>query len=140
MSDYVVQMKGIVKSYGRNEVLHGVDFLLEKGSIHALLGENGTGKTTLMNILTGSSRKQREITVDQRVMQVDGTAVEQASEIAFIHQELALINDLNVFENLFLGCEIKKQGKLQKKAMYEKSKEILELMDINWIQRPWYLI
>ena len=132
MSDYVVQMKGIEKSYGKNEVLHGVDFLLEKGSIHALLGENGTGKTTLMNILTGIIPGNKgEIAVDGRIMQVNGSAVEQSSEIAFIHQELALINDLNVFENLFLGCEIKKSGKLAKKPMYEKAKEILDMMDIN---------
>ena len=88
MSDYVVQMKGIEKSYGKNEVLHGVDFLLEKGSIHALLGENGTGKTTLMNILTGIIPGNKgEIAVEGRIMHVNGSAVEQSSEIAFIHQE-----------------------------------------------------
>jgi len=49
----IVEMKGIKKSFDRNQVLHGVDFTLKKRSIHALLGENGTGKTTLMNILGG---------------------------------------------------------------------------------------
>ncbi|MDD3362727.1 MAG: sugar ABC transporter ATP-binding protein [Hespellia sp.] len=122
MSDYIVNMQGIEKSFGSNQVLHGVDFLLKQGSIHALLGENGTGKTTLMNILTGIlSKDGGNITVDDK----------ENNCIAFIHQELTLVNDLNVYENLFLGCELKKQGHLDKRSMYEKATEILMKMEIE---------
>lgn len=132
MNDYIVQMEGIKKSYGKNEVLHGVDFSLEKGSIHALLGENGTGKTTLMNILAGViPGNEGKVNVNGTVDNVAGTTLTMSSDIAFIHQELALINDLNVFENLFLGCEIKKHGRLDKKVMYEKAKNILTMMEID---------
>ena len=132
MSDYVVQMLGIEKSYGKNKVLHGVDVSLEKGSIHALLGENGTGKSTLMNILAGVIPGNKgEVTVNGVTDRVDGTTLKMNSDIAFIHQELALINDLNVFENLFLGCEIKKHGRLDKKAMYAKAKETLDAMEVD---------
>lgn len=53
MPELIVQMSAIRKSFGGNEVLKGVDFALERGTIHALLGENGSGKSTLMNILSG---------------------------------------------------------------------------------------
>lgn len=122
MNDYIVKMNGIEKSFGSNKVLHGVDFSLKRGSIHALLGENGTGKTTLMNILGGVLPKDSgRITIDD----------EENNHIAFIHQELTLINDLNVYENLFLGCELKKGGRLDKKAMYEQSADILKRMEID---------
>lgn len=132
MSNYMIQMKSIEKSYGNNEVLHGVDFCLEEGSIHALLGENGTGKTTLMNILAGIIPGDKgSICIDGKEMAVNGGAVEKNPNIAFIHQELALINDLNVFENLFLGCEISHGGRLVKKLMHEKAKETLKSMEVD---------
>lgn len=132
MNDYIVQMKGIEKSYGENEVLHGVDFSLKKGSIHALLGENGTGKTTLMNILAGViPGNAGEVTVNGKHDTVKDKVLAMNSEIAFIHQELALINDLNIFENLFLGSEVKQGVKLNKKKMYEESQKILHSMEIE---------
>ena len=93
MNDYIIQMEGIEKSYGRNQVLHDVDFNLKRGSIHALLGENGTGKTTLMNILAGVIPGDKgKVTIDETAREVEGTALTMDSRIAFIHQELALIN------------------------------------------------
>ncbi|PWL42921.1 MAG: ABC transporter, partial [Clostridiales bacterium] len=128
----VVEMKGIEKSFDRNQVLHGVDFTLKKGSIHALLGENGTGKTTLMNILGGVLPRDggrvfihgEEITITSPHM-----AAEQG--IAFIHQELTLVNDMNIYENLFLGCEIKHGIVVGRKEMAKKAAEILSLMQVN---------
>lgn len=132
MSDYIIEMNGIEKSFGTNCVLHSVDFSLQKGSIHALLGENGTGKTTLMNILGGV------IPGDAGLITLNGNSIKteeymntRRDEIAFIHQELTLINDLNIYENLFLGCELKKGGRLDKKRMYEESSEILKRMKID---------
>ncbi len=130
MDKHIVKMKNITKSFSGNRVLHGVDFELEKGSIHALLGENGTGKTTLMNILGGViPGDDGHITIGNLEKEVY-SAFGRNHSIAFIHQELTLINDLSVCENLFLGCERKKNGLLDKKTMYQKSKEILEKMEI----------
>ncbi|ONI45212.1 ABC transporter [Candidatus Epulonipiscium fishelsonii] len=114
-------MKNIKKSFGNNLVLKGIDLKLESGSIHALLGENGTGKSTLMNILSG-------------ILPYDeGEIITEIpkNKIAFIHQELALVDDLNIMENLFLGHEIKKTMFLDKQSMYIKSEEILKRMDIT---------
>ncbi len=129
MNEHIVKMKNITKSFGGNRVLHGVDFELTKGSIHALLGENGTGKTTLMNILGGViSGDDGHISISDIENAVSAHCKNNC--IAFIHQELTLINDLNVCENLFLGNEIKKGGLLDKKTMYQRSKEILDKMEI----------
>ncbi|GGA65449.1 sugar ABC transporter ATP-binding protein [Ornithinibacillus halotolerans] len=128
-----IEMKNIRKSFGSNDVLKDVSFSLEGGEICALLGENGAGKSTLMNILGGV------IPMDKGAILVDGEEVDfptpvQSMEagIAFIHQELNLINDLPIYENMFLGREIrKKRGSLDLKQMYDKTKEIFEQMNID---------
>lgn len=130
MFDYIVDMKGIRKSFGANNVLKGVDFKLKPGSIHALLGENGTGKSTLMNILSGI------LSFDDGKIVICGEEVNPYSSkknlgIAFIHQELALVNDLSIMENMFLGKEEKNKLFLNKKTMIEKTDEILKKMGIE---------
>ena len=128
-----LSMKGIVKSFGANDVLKSVDFHLNEGEICALLGENGAGKSTLMNILGGV------LPADKGTIELDGKSVSFATPaqslnagIAFIHQELNLINDLPVYENMFIGREIKKKnGFLDHAAMYQKTKELFEKMEID---------
>ena len=126
-------MKGIVKSFGANDVLKAVDFHLGEGEICALLGENGAGKSTLMNILGGV------LPADKGVIELDGKPVVFANPaqslgagIAFIHQELNLINDLPVYENMFIGRELKtKFGFVDHAAMYRKTKELFEKMELD---------
>ena len=127
-----VEMKAIKKSFGANYVLKEVDFVLEKGTIHALLGENGAGKSTLMNILGNIIQK------DEGRIFIDGVEINPLRDqkligrkIGFIHQELSLVNDLNIFENLFLGSEIKSGFLLNKKAMAQKSEEVLKRMGVD---------
>lgn len=132
MPDFVVEMKSIEKSFNKNKVLHGVDFSLEKGSIHALLGENGTGKSTLMNILGGVlSCDKGDVFIEGKKITSNNPSVSKQLGIAFIHQELTLVNDLMIYENLFLGREYKKHFMLDRQTMAEKSAEILKQMDIN---------
>ncbi len=128
-----LSMKGIVKSFGANDVLKAVDFNLHEGEICALLGENGAGKSTLMNILGGV------LPADKGVIELDGKPVVFANPaqslnagIAFIHQELNLINDLPVYENMFIGREIKKKsGFLDHAAMLSKTKSLFEKMELD---------
>ena len=128
-----LSMKGIVKSFGANEVLRQVDFSLEAGEICALLGENGAGKSTLMNVLGGV------LAPDAGVIELDGKAVSFPSPaqslnagIAFIHQELNLINDLPVYENMFIGREIKKRGGLiDHKEELKQTRALFERMEID---------
>ncbi|WP_283584232.1 sugar ABC transporter ATP-binding protein [Limosilactobacillus difficilis] len=116
----ILQMKGIKKSFGHNTVLRDVDLTIHRGSIHALLGENGTGKSTLMNILTG-------------LIPDDGGEIvlTKGVKITFIHQELSLVNDLTVYENLFLGHEIIKHGFMDRKTMIQQSKAALNRIGVR---------
>ncbi|MCI6588356.1 MAG: sugar ABC transporter ATP-binding protein [Clostridiales bacterium] len=126
-------MKGIVKSFGANDVLKSVDFHLNEGEICALLGENGAGKSTLMNILGGVLPADRgTIELDGRPVTFANPAQSLNAGIAFIHQELNLINDLPVYENMFIGRELKKKsGFLDHAAMYQQTKALFEKMEID---------
>ena len=128
-----LEMKGITKSFGANDVLHGIDFSLSGGEICALLGENGAGKSTLMNILGGV------LQADQGTISIDGQKVEFATPldslnagIGFIHQELNLINDLAVYENMFISREIKKKnGLLDIGAMCEQTRRVFGRIEVD---------
>ena len=132
MGEHIIEMTAIRKSYGVNEVLHGVDFHLKQGDIHALLGENGTGKSTLMNVLAGViPGNEGTVVINGKQTELNNSFVPASSDIGFIHQELALVNHLNVFENMFIGKEEKHGIKLNKKAMAARAKEILNTMDVD---------
>ncbi len=128
-----LEMTGISKSFGANLVLDKVSFSLCSGEITALLGENGAGKSTLMNILGGV------LPCDCGRIEIDGKEVSFSNPresldagIAFIHQELNLINDLAIYENLFIGREIRNRwGILDKKSMIEKTEEVFSRMGLT---------
>lgn len=128
-----IEMKEIRKSFGSHEVLKGVSLTLDGGDICALLGENGAGKSTLMNILGGV------IQMDSGSIEIDGIEVSfhtpsqsQMAGIAFIHQELNLINDLPIYENMFLGRELKtKRGSLDLERMLRETEKIFKEMDVD---------
>ncbi|MDO4740192.1 MAG: sugar ABC transporter ATP-binding protein [Eubacteriales bacterium] len=128
-----LSMRQIVKSFDANRVLKGVDFSVGNGEIRALIGENGAGKSTLMNILGGVLQADSgtiEIDGQERKFLVPRDSIDAG--IAFIHQELNLINDLNIFENLFIGRELrKKNGFLDKAEMARQTKEVLSRLEID---------
>ncbi len=128
-----IEMTGIMKSFGTNQVLNNAGFFLRDGEVHALMGENGAGKSTLMKILTGV------YTRDGGIVKVNGQEVHysnpqeaEAAGIVFIYQELNVMFDLTVEENLFMGKEITKSfGICDKKAMRAKAEEVLERMGVS---------
>ena len=128
-----IEMKGIDKAFGTNQVLKDAGFVLGDGEVHALMGENGAGKSTLMKILTGVYTK------DKGTVLVNGTEVcyknpqeAERAGIVFIHQELNVLFDLTVEENLFMGKEIKnKFGLCNQKAMRKKAAEALERLGVK---------
>jgi ribose transport system ATP-binding protein len=128
-----LSMRGIYKSFGANDVLKAVDFHLNEGEICALLGENGAGKSTLMNILGGVLQADRgTIELDGSPVQFHNPSQSLNAGIAFIHQELNLINDLPVYENMFIGREIKKKsGLLDHKAMIARTRELFDSMALD---------
>ena len=128
-----IEMKGINKSFGTNQVLKDAGFYLKDGEVHALMGENGAGKSTLMKILTGVYTKDAgTVIVDgQEVCYKTPQEAEKAG-IVFIYQELNVLFDLTVEENLFMGKEItKKFGVCDKKAMRAKAQEVMERMGVK---------
>ncbi|MGI6239403.1 MAG: sugar ABC transporter ATP-binding protein [Christensenellales bacterium] len=127
----LLSMTGMDKSFGSNKVLSGVDFGLKSGEIRALIGENGAGKTTLMNILGGVLKPDAgDIALDGKKTAFELPRDSLDAGIAFIHQELNLVNDLNVYENLFIGRELKRGLRLDKRAMIARAREVLEKLEV----------
>jgi ribose transport system ATP-binding protein len=133
MAEYAFKMTGINKSFDGVPVLKNVDFAVKPGEIHALLGENGAGKTTLMNILGGVLLADSgTIHIMDKKVNIQTPSDSQEHGIAFIHQELNVVNDLRVYENMFLGYELtKKFGHLNTKEMIDKTQEIFDYMNIR---------
>lgn len=128
-----IEMKGIDKSFGSNQVLKDAGFVLTDGEVHALMGENGAGKSTLMKILTGVYTKDAgTIYVDGREVNYKNLQEAEKAGIVFIHQELNVLYDLTVEENLFIGKEIKgKFGFCNQKAMRKKAEEALGRLGVH---------
>lgn len=128
-----IEMRDICKAFGANIVLKNVSFSIKGGEVCALLGENGAGKSTLMNILGGVvSMDSGDIYLDDKKTQFDMPADSLDAGIAFVHQELNLINDLPIYENMFIGREIKKKGgALDLEKMILETQEVFERMDVE---------
>lgn len=128
-----IEMKGIDKSFGDNQVLKDAGFVLADGEVHALMGENGAGKSTLMKILTGVYTKDRgTVYVDGKEVNYKNPQEAEKAGIVFIHQELNVLFDLTVEENLFIGKEIKnKFGFCKQKEMRKKAEEALNRLGVD---------
>ncbi len=128
-----IEMKGINKAFGSNQVLKNAGFLLKDGEVHALMGENGAGKSTLMKILTGVyTRDAGTVLVDGKEVVYKNPQEAEKAGIVFIYQELNVLFDLTVEENLFMGKEIVgKFGICDKKAMRAKAQEVMERVGVN---------
>ena len=131
----ILEMKGIVKSFGPVKALKGVDFDLRAGEVHALMGENGAGKSTLMKVLTGI-HDANEGTIHYNGKQVAYSKPKEAMEdgIVIVHQELNMMNHLTVAQNIFIGREEFRHNLLiDDGASIKKAKKLFELLklDIN---------
>ena len=128
-----IEMRGIDKSFGSNQVLKQAGFTLESGEVHALMGENGAGKSTLMKILTGVYTKDAgTVLVDGKEVNYKNPQEAEKAGIVFIYQELNVMFDLTVEENLFMGKEIHgKLGICDRKAMQKKAREALNTLGVD---------
>ena len=130
--DPLLAMHRVVKSFGGAQALRGVDFDLERGEIHALLGENGAGKSTLMNILSGViAPDQGEILIDGSPVRFADPRAAQAAGVATIFQELDLVPSLDVSANLFLGRELTRAGVLDRGAMRRAARAKLDAIGFD---------
>ncbi|MFS4438913.1 sugar ABC transporter ATP-binding protein [Paracoccaceae bacterium GXU_MW_L88] len=130
MSEPILSLQGVTKSFGPIEVLHGVDFALRPGEVHALIGENGAGKSTTMKILAGYlGQTDGEILFEGKPITFDHSDEAEDLGIIMIHQEFNLAEHLAVDQNIFLGRELKKGWRLDHKTMRERSAELLSRLD-----------
>ncbi|MGH4014599.1 MAG: sugar ABC transporter ATP-binding protein [Pseudonocardiaceae bacterium] len=125
-------MTGITKRYGGVQACQDIDLTVAAGEVHALLGENGAGKSTLMRILSGDvTDYEGRIEVGGQPRRFSGPADAQAAGIAMIHQELDLVPALSVAENVFLGRELRRRGRLDRAAMAAQTRELLERIGVR---------
>ncbi|WP_265499745.1 sugar ABC transporter ATP-binding protein [Paracoccus beibuensis] len=129
----MLEMKDIRKSFGRIEVLHGVDLQVNAGEVHALLGENGAGKSTLMKIVSGIIQPSSgTIIVDGSERHFANYDEAIAAGIGIVFQEFSLIPYLNAVENMFLAREMKTSlGLLDRKAMRQRAAAILRKLEVD---------
>lgn len=128
----ILEMNHISKSFGPSKVLSDIHLTVEEGEIHALLGENGAGKSTLMNILTGVlPADEGSITFCGKDYPSPTIHQMESAGIAFVHQELNVINDLTVADNIFLRRELTRGGLLRSKEQIVRTKQLFEELGVD---------
>jgi D-xylose transport system ATP-binding protein len=138
MSEYLLEMKGIVKAFSGVKALDGIDLQVHPGECVGLCGENGAGKSTLMKVLSGVypfGTWEGRILWDGQELRARDIRETEALGIVIIHQELMLVPHLSVAENIFLGNEITGPGGLLNyAAMYRRASELmaeLKMPEVN---------
>ncbi|TFE01550.1 sugar ABC transporter ATP-binding protein [Jeotgalibacillus salarius] len=134
MNDTILEMKGISKEFTGVKALSNVNFQVERGEIHCLVGENGAGKSTLMKVLSGVypyGEYSGDIYFDGQVQQFNKISDSVDIGIVIIYQELALFPDLSIYENIFIGNELQRKGVLNWNEAITKSKELLEKVNLH---------
>jgi ABC-type sugar transport system ATPase subunit len=129
----IVALRGIHKSFGSVEVLHGVDFEVLPGEVHVLAGENGAGKSTLIRILAGVyGDYSGELSIEGRPQRFTGPQDAVRAGIATIHQELSLVPSMSVSDNLFLGRELPRRfGAVDFAAQEAASRRMLDELALD---------
>jgi ABC-type sugar transport system ATPase subunit len=125
----LLEMRGITKSFPGVRALDGVTFALYPGELHALVGENGAGKSTLMKVLSGVypyGSYGGDILINGEPCRFNSVRDAAGAGIAIIFQELALIKDLNIGENIFLGREPHRLGVVKWEELYRRARALLE--------------
>ncbi|MBB3223261.1 D-xylose ABC transporter ATP-binding protein [Pseudoduganella umbonata] len=135
MSDYLLEMRGIVKQFDGVRALNGIDIKVKAGECVGLCGENGAGKSTLMKVLSGvypHGTYDGEIHWDGAPLKATSIRETEAAGIVIIHQELMLVPELSVTENIFLGNEITLPGgRLDYGTMNRRANELLAELNIR---------
>lgn len=138
VSDYLFEMRHIVKEFSGVRALNGIDLAVRPGECVGLCGENGAGKSTLMKVLSGVypyGSWQGEILWEGKPLKAYSVRDSEKAGIVIIHQELMLVPKMSVAENIFLGNEITKSGgRMDYDAMYRQAEALLarlKLKDVN---------
>ena len=133
MEDYVLELKGITKIFPGVKALDQVQFQLRPGEVHALMGENGAGKSTFIKVITGVHKAEEgEMYLNGQKVDFKGPRDAQAAGIAAVYQHATSYPDLTVAENIFMGHEIVKHGMIQWPQMNEEANKLLKRMNADF--------
>lgn len=133
-ANIILEMRGITKTFPGVKALEDVNLKVKDGEIHALMGENGAGKSTLMKVLSGvypHGSYTGDILFNGKVCEFKDITQSEQLGIVIIHQELALIPQLSIAENIFLGNEQAKNGVINWNDTIIKTKELLNTVGLN---------
>jgi ABC-type sugar transport system ATPase subunit len=134
-TEYIVEMKGICKSFGGVQALRSVDLELKHGEIMGMVGDNGAGKSTLMKILSGAYQADEgEIVIDGQRAHIQNPHDAFNLGVGMIYQDLALFNNLDVARNIFIGRELNRGPFnlfLDKKRMYKRAEEVIRELRVD---------
>ena len=132
MGECILKMEDIDKSFPGVHALDHVHFDVNRGEVHALMGENGAGKSTLMKVLTGIYTKDSgSINFEGKEVEFHNTREAQDAGIVIVHQELNMVGDLTVAQNIFIGREFMKGFKIDDKKMIEESNRLFAELKIE---------
>ncbi|MGO5051670.1 sugar ABC transporter ATP-binding protein [Lachnospiraceae bacterium LCP25S3_G4] len=132
MSEVILTMKGIDKSFPGVHALKEVNLEVKKGEVHALMGENGAGKSTLMKVLTGIYSKDiGSIVYEGKEVEFQTPKEAQQAGIMIVHQELNMMNHLTVAQNIFIGREMMSGKFIHDAQMNKEAKKLFEKLNID---------
>ncbi|HCR31525.1 MAG TPA: D-xylose ABC transporter ATP-binding protein [Opitutae bacterium] len=127
----LLQLKRISKSFGPVQALDEVELEVEKGEVLGLIGENGAGKSTLMNILGGMfPPSSGQILLDGSSVAIHDAKAAERLGISFVHQELNLLDNIDIAGNIFLGREPKHFGCIDQRRLHDLSRPLLETLGL----------
>ncbi len=128
----VLELRNVSRFFGPVQVLFDLNFDLRPGEVHALIGENGAGKSTTMKIMTGYiGASEGEIILDGKPVVFHSAEDAENEGVELIHQEFNLAEQLTVEENVFLGRELKKGFLLDQKTMRDRTRDLLAQLETN---------
>jgi D-xylose transport system ATP-binding protein len=134
VAEPILHITGLNKSFGPVHVLHDIDFSVYPGQVTALVGDNGAGKSTLVKCIAGiNSIDSGTVTFEGRQVALNDPRVASALGIEFVYQDLALADNLDITQNMFLGRELRRFGFLLDGEMERKARETLASLSVRTV-------
>src|SRR5436190_20671606 len=133
-NNFILEMRGITKTFPGVKALQDVNMTVRRGEIHAICGENGAGKSTLMKVLSGVwpvGTYDGEIYYNGKLVEFHNIRDSEHAGIVIIHQELALIPELSIAENIFLGNEVNRSGVINWMTTRQRAGELLTRVGLD---------
>jgi ribose transport system ATP-binding protein len=128
----VLEAAGLSRAFGPIEVLSDISVAFRGGEVHAIVGENGAGKSTLMKILSGHLAPTRgSMRLDGAAVTLRGPVDAERRGVVLVHQEIMLAPDLTIAENMFLGREVWRRGRLDDRTMNGRAKEAMRVFGVD---------